>query len=61
MTSLSRQTALTLATRAIVQALMDVDVTVKAEVLLAFWTAYMQIRLASCKNMKGFVNEDHNT
>jgi hypothetical protein len=40
---------------------MDVDVTVKAEVLLAFWTAYMQIRLASCKDMEGFVNEDHNT
>jgi hypothetical protein len=42
---------------------MDVDVTVKAEVLLAFWTAYMQIRLASCKDIEGFVNEpdDHNT
>jgi hypothetical protein len=46
-----------------VQALMYVYVAIKTEVLLAFWTADMQIRLASCKCIKGFVNEpdDYNT
>jgi hypothetical protein len=63
MASLSRQTALTLATRAVVQALMDINIAIKAEVLLAFWTADMQIRLASCKHVEDFVNEpdDYNT
>lgn len=37
-----------LATRAIMQALMNVNVTVKAEVLLAFWTRYTRSWHVSC-------------
>lgn len=39
---------LTLATRAIVQALMDIDITVKAEVLIAFRTGNMGIGFTPC-------------
>lgn len=45
---LCSQATLTLATRAIVQALMDIDITVKAEVLTAFRTGNMGIEFASC-------------
>jgi len=37
---------LTLTTRAIVQALMDVNITIQAEVLVAFWAANMEASLA---------------
>lgn len=41
------------------QALMDVNITVKAEVVVAFWTADMDIRLATCNVHGGIVNEPH--
>lgn len=49
MTWLCSQPMFTLTTWAIVQALMDVDITVKAEVLVAFGARYMDARLVSCK------------
>jgi hypothetical protein len=29
---------------------MDVNITIKAEVLVAFWAAHMEVRLAVCKD-----------
>lgn len=41
---------LTLTTWAVMQALMDVDITVEAERLATFWTGYMGSRFVSCKD-----------
>jgi len=43
---------LTLTTRAIVQALMNVNITIEAEVLVAFWAANMEASLAIWKNIE---------
>lgn len=37
-----------LTTRAIMQALMNIDVTIKAEVLFAFWASDTKARFVSC-------------
>jgi hypothetical protein len=50
MASLRLETALTLTTRAIVQALMDVNIAIQAEVLVAFWAANMEASLAICRD-----------
>lgn len=47
---LCTQAPLTFTSRAIVQALMDVDITIKTEVLIAFRTGNMGIGFASCIN-----------
>lgn len=41
------------------QALVDVNITIKAEVLVAFWAANMEVRLAICKDFLGnqMINE----
>jgi len=55
--SLWWETTLTLTTRAIVQALMDVNITIQAEVLVAFWAANMETSLAICKDIWEIINE----
>lgn len=41
---------MTLTTWTVVQTLMDINITVEAETLVAFWTGHMGSGFASCKD-----------